>query len=541
MRGSLYQNLQTQRASHDGGRARGCDGIERPAGVTISNNRLRALFGGAFVLLLVLVTAEWCWSLIQLGPDADSDAYGHHLAARHLFMHPSNQAVHWVWLPLFHWLQLPLFALGGDIEWVRVFNLGVWALVPLALFGLMVWPRTDPGEPSLRDVVTAASAAALLALSGLGMQLATTAQPEPLFTLLLVLFCWAQERHRRALAALLLTALVLLRYEAWAVLVATGALISLELALLGRSGTRGGPRPSRGALVGAALVVLLPLAAIGIWALMRAPFDGGRYFAFLTDTHEFARHAIGEPAPTSSREALRAFVHYPVFVAARVFGFALVLVPFGVARLWREQRWLLLSGVSVLGFVTLGHATHATLGLERHFVALLPLYAAAIAFGALELVKIARRRFSELGKLERALHAALGLVLLFAVYGRTRPWLRHWGDSIATRFQNEAQVAHYLDGLPEAAQIFCDSPIVEGLVRFRGERVERGVMDDPAFRARILQASSTGDVYVTAPLERLALAALPGKIAFRVERRTRPPASPWDAPDLVVLHVTSDP
>jgi hypothetical protein len=504
--------------------------------VTLSNQRLRTLLACTCVLGLVLVTAGWRLTLIQLGPDADSDSYGHHLAARHLFVDPSNQAAHWVWLPLFHWLQLPLLAAGGSIQWVRTLNVVLWALVPLALFALLA--RSRRGNTASHDIIAATGAALILTLSALGMQLGTTAQPEPLFTLLLVAFSWAQERRQRLVAALLLTAMVLLRYEAWAVLLGTALLVLSDTLRARRAGSW------RSALGMDALVVVMPALAIVSWALVRAPFDGGRYFAFVTDTHDFARSATA--AASGSGDTLRALVQYPLFVAARTLGAGIALVPFGVARLLREQRWLALSGVSVLAFITLGHATRATLGLERHFVAVLPMYAALMAFGALALAESLQRALAASPRLRflcdaatrDLLQVALSGALLFGVYDRTLPWLRHWSDAIATRFAAEAAVARALDGAPDAARIYCDSPIIEGLVRFRGDRVQRGALADAEFRARILEAAQTGDVYVGAALEHVAQAALPGKITFRAERTPSREPSPWDAQgDLVVLHV----
>jgi hypothetical protein len=492
------------------------------------------------VLLLVLVTAGWRLIIIQLGPDADSDAYGHHLAARQLYVDPSNQAAHWVWLPLFHWLQLPLLALGGTLQWLRVANAVVWALVPLALLGLLAWPHAGRarGAASSGNVATAAGAAALLALSGLGMQLGTTAQPEPLFALLLLVFCWAMERQRTLVAGLSLTALVLLRYEAWAVLCGAGALLSFELWLARRHG-------ARRVLARAALIIGLPVVSILTWAVVRAPYDGGRYFAFLSDTHDFARRATGGAAPVAL-ERLRELVHYALFVPARTFGVGIALAPLGVARLWREQRWLLASGLCVLGFVTLGHVTRATLGLERHFVAVLPLYAALMAGGARTLADIIRRQLFENERLRGladaatrdALQVALLGALLFGVYDRTRPWLRHWSDTVSTRFAAEAEVARQLDRAPASARIYCENPVLEALVRFRDDHVQRGLLDDAPFRERILAAARQDDVYVAAALERVTLAALPGKIEYRAERAPVREAAPWDGEGaLVILHV----
>lgn len=503
--------------------------------------RLRTLLACATVLLLVLITAGWRLVIIQLGPDADSDAYGHHLAARHLFVDPSNQAVHWVWLPLFHWLQLPLLALGGSIQWLRVINVLLWALAPLALLGLLAWPHAGRarGAASAGNVTTAAGAASLLALSGLGLQLGTTAQPEPLFALLLVVFCWAMERQRVLVAGLLLTALVLLRYEAWAVLCGAGALFAFELWLARQHGA------SR-VLARAALVVGLPVVAILAWAVVRAPHDGGRYFAFLSDTHDFARNATGGAAPTLL-ERLRELLHYVLFVPARALGPGIALAPLGVVRLWREQRWLVISGLCVLGFITLGHVTRATLGLDRHFVAVLPLYAALMAAGARSLADTIRRQLFDSARLRwladtatrDALQVALLGVLLFGVYSHTLPWMRHWSETVSTRFAAEAEVARQLDAAPPNARIYCENPVLEALLRFRGDHVQRGLLDDAAFRERIIAASAHDDVYVAAALERVAAAALPGKIEYRAERAPVREPSPWDGEGaLVALRVS---
>jgi hypothetical protein len=247
------------------------------------------------------------------------------------------------------------------------------------------------------------------------------------------------------------------------------------------------------------LVVLLPAFAILAWAVVRAPFDGGRYFAFLGQTHDFALQATSEPHGRSLWAWLREGALYLVLVPARTFGWALLAVPFGVRRALKDQPWLLLAGSAVLVFISVGHLSRATLGLERHFVAVLPLYALLIAFGAAELAALlaraARRLFRRAHAwhvIEPAARALIGLALLGAVLRTAGPWLTHWHSALSERYPAEKDVARYLDGLPDGSHIFCDSPVVEALTRFRPGAIERGTLDDADSRRRMREAAGAG-------------------------------------------------
>ena len=449
------------------------------------------------VALVVLATAAWRALLVTLGPDPDSDAYGHHVIARHLLEHPSDDGVHWVWLPLFHWLQVPFIALGGTLQLLRWVNVAIWALVPLVLFAYLRASRS-PSPPA-----TAALAAVLAALCPIGMQMGTTAQPEPLFALVVLGFAFAFERERHVLAALLATVAVLLRYEAWAVVAVAGAVLVL--------GRRKRPLPW--------LSVVLPAAAVLGWALLRWPIDG-RFFGFVLDTRKFANDAL---STTSSFEAgwataLRDSLYYPYDVARRVYGLAILLAPLGLWRLGRRHPWLALSGAACLAFVTLVWLMRGSLGLDRHFVSIIPFYAAAMAIGA-EAVADLARRLAKQGR-ERARTAAFGVVALAATASigwGLWVWMGHWRGAIEGGYRDRLAVAGYLRSLPAEQPIFCDEATVEILSELDRRRFERRSIDRRDIRAKIDAAVAEGEVYVVSWMGKLAPFRERGTIVFRPE------------------------
>lgn len=499
--------------------------LSRPGrGPLIARCASRRLLCFVPLVLIVLALAAWRLSMLGLGPDADSDAYGHHLLSRHLYVEPGNHAAHWVWLPLFHWLQLPLLALGGDLEWVRRANVVLWALVPLALYVHLTRPRAQNDRGAGDTSTAAALAATLLALCPLGMQLGTTGQPEPLFTLLLVVFVALAERRAYTAAALTLSALVLLRYEAWAVLGAAAAWRSISW--LGERRSSEAPRLPRSAWA----LVLLPSASILLWAALRAPFDGGRWFSFISETRAFVERALPPARATTLGPELG---HYAAVVAARAFGAGVLLAPFGLARLWRRERWLLLSSGAVLAFITFGHVRRATLGLDRHFVAVLPLYATAMAFGAALVAArsshgaalvAARRSHGTAGVVPHRTASALTLLVcgagaLLGVGERLSAWWPRWQHAVATSYATERSIARYLDTLPTSAQIYCASPILEALVSFRPGRVAHGSLAKSRLEALAREAArGDHDIYLSAPRERLLAAPVTGRFVFEAAR-----------------------
>ena len=306
--------------------------------------------------LSLLVLSIWRGACVLAGPDIDTDAYAHHMIARAILADPRDLAVHWVWLPLFHYAQVPLVALGGTLNAVRWFNVVLAAALPLVLFAFV--RRTARGsESGLAPEAVALLAALFAAACPIAMQMGTTAQPEPLFALLVLGAAIAFQQDRAGWTAALLGAAVMLRYEAWASL---GVVAGFVVVRRGR----GWP------------AVAVPVALILLWAALRRPVDG-QWFAFLRQTKQFANDALHQKSGV-----LGDLLYYPVQTAYRVTGSTLPLAVFGVVRTVRQQgaRFVLVLG-ACLGFVSLTWITRSSLGLDRHFVCVVPLYAVFSAQG----------------------------------------------------------------------------------------------------------------------------------------------------------------
>ncbi|MCC6216736.1 MAG: hypothetical protein IT376_17885 [Polyangiaceae bacterium] len=456
------------------------------------------------VALAVITMAVWRAWLVGRGPDPDTDAYGHHVIARQLLVEPGNHGVHWVWLPLFHWLQVPLAWAGGSMQVVRWVNVALWSAAPL----LLAWHqrRSGAGAPAS----TIALGAALVALAPIGMQMGTTAQPEPLFALLVLGFAHAMQARRFGWAAALLSAAVLTRYEAWAVLAATGAWLGW------RALRRRTLAPIDGAGLGPLLVLAAPAAAILVWAWLRVPADG-RWFGFLGETKKFANEALGARSAleVGAQATLEAIVYYPVTMAARVWGPVAVLVPFGIPRVIRRHPWLAATGGACLAFVTWSWIMRSSLGLDRHFVVLLPLYGAFVAAG----VEAIAERAGAWARSERARRRA-GLALACAALAGTGWWLErwmgHWRGAIEGGLRDRVETGAFLRTLPARGVIFCDEATVEVLSGLEGGRFERRPMPAAQLERRVLEAARRdGVAHVATWGSKLEPLAAHGELIFR--------------------------
>jgi hypothetical protein len=330
---------------------------------------------------------------------------------------------------------------------------------------------------------TALLAALFAATCPIAMQMGTTAQPEPLFALLVLGVAIAFERRRYMTAALALGAAVLLRYEAWASLATVAAILVFEAWRRGR-GVRAAVEPSAWR---AWIAVAFPAVLILAWAALRRPVDG-RWFAFLRDTHEFANDALH--ATSVFDRDLVALVHdllyYPLIVPVRVLGPVMPLVPFGVARTVRQQgaRFVLVLA-ACLGFVSLTWVMRSTLGLDRHFVCIVPLYATFAAQGAAVLADGSAslmRRFKQpeaAARVGRVAAAVLGVLSLGGLGVALDVWMGFWRASIVRGWPDRVAVGAYLRELPGTPTIFCDDATVEILSGVDRRRFDRHWLDDP--------------------------------------------------------------
>lgn len=478
--------------------------------------RERTLWVVALVLV-VSALAAWRAACILAGPDIDTDAYAHHMIARAILADPRDLAVHWVWLPLFHYVQVPLVAVGGTMRHVRWCNLALAAALPCVLFAYV---RETARGTAMAPDATALVAAVCSAACPIAMQMGTTAQPEPLFALLVLGVAIAFQASHYRTAAAMLSAAVMLRYEAWAVLAVVGALLVVEPVWRRR---RSPPEP--GSSLKPWIVVALPVLFIASWAILRRPVDG-QWFGFLRQTHEFATGALNEKS-SGARGAAALLVdlaYYPVVVPVRVLGPVLWLVPFGVHRTVRQQgaRFVLVF-VACLGFVSLTWAMRSSLGLDRHFVVAVPLYATFAAQGAAVVAdwaaRASRRFFSQPRRsitVGRAFASAVTLLSLAGLAVELHVWMGFWRASIARGWPERAALAAYLRTLPGGPTIFCDDATLEIASGLDRRRFDRRWADDPHTWERVAErARAEGEVYVATWRRKLRGHETTGQIVFR--------------------------
>jgi hypothetical protein len=500
--------------------------------------RSRTLCVAALALALTVLTV-WRAACVLAGPDIDTDAYAHHMIARAILADPRDLAVHWVWLPLFHYLQVPLVALGGTMDDVRWANVVAATALPIVLFGY-VRRTTGLGAAKSSPDVTALLAALFAAACPIVMQMGTTAQPESLFALATLGTAIAFQERKYVAASAMLSAGVLLRYEAWASLLALAAFAGVvEPWWRRRHGLVPEDRPGR---VWGSLAV--PVGLIVIWAVLRRPVDG-RWFGFLGSTRAFASDATHEGS-SFDRGALgfaRDLAHYPLFVPARVLGAALVLVPFGVARTVRQQgaRFVIVQA-ACLGFISLAWVMRSTLGLDRHFVAVVPLYSTLAAQGAATVGCRATRlagRFvppriaTRAGSAFLATVSIVSLVVLGVALDR---WMAFWKGSLERGWPDRSAMGAYLRSLPPSTTIFCDEATVEILSGLDRRRFDRHWIDDPHTWELVEGvARERGVAYVATWDRKLRGHDAAGSVVFR----TRESRASADS-ELAVMRVRSD-
>jgi hypothetical protein len=477
----------------------------------------------AVLVLVVALLAAWRLTLVGLGPDPDSDAYGHHVIARQILVNPHDLSVHWVWLPLFHYGQSLLVLLGGTMTTVRFVNVAVWCAVPFLLFSYL---GRGPG---------AFIAAIVCAACPIGMQMATTAQPEPLFCLLVLASIVAFDARKYILSAVFLAAAAMLRYEAWAVVPAMAVVV-----LLGRfDKTRpaAGPHPRS-----AWLVVALPAAAIFAWAAARHAVEGGHWFAFVTQTRDFANDALKTKSSLDGGASMLVgdLLFYSVRVPWHVFGWILLLAPFGLVRtVKRHGATFLLASLACLGFLELSWIMRSTLGLFRHFVVMVPFYSALIGYGTCELGDLFARAFFKRGHVAAAVTTALVAVLgLAGLAAHLDDWMHEWGGALLRGWPDREAVGAYLRSLPPTSTIFCDEGTIEVLSRLDRHRFNRHWVDEPGGTERIeAVADHDGSVYVATWIRKLTelRASGRGEIVFR------PPGETSDDAGIAVMRIDRHP
>lgn len=445
-----------------------------PAGTARAGVALGGVVAIAVLLRLALVAA---------GPDTESDAYAHHVLARRVLLEPGNPRVHWVWLPLFHWLSAAVIRLGGAMDSLRVANAVALAVPPL-LVARQVERACGARPDGAGWPFTPWLAGALVALHPWVTTIGATAQNEPLFLVLLASLSFALAAGALGVAGALLAALVLLRYEGWAVLLGLGA----ALLLPGRERLFGA-RPVRGALLtlGPAALAIVGWSAVRVGA-------GEAPLAYLRDTHQFVQDARHDHLTLG--EALGKLPYYPAYLPYKSFGLPVLLAILGVVPMARTMGPAFVAPYGAcLAFVTATWMTGGQLGLLRHFVSSVPLFAAAIAFGVAEVA----RRASD----PRAPVFAAFLALVLE--GRhLRDSFRHEHGVVAAAWPDRRAVVDAVKALPPGARVVCDEPTVEILAGLPIAGTKRWWASDPSFEAWVRDYAAEGQpVYLAIVRARL--------------------------------------
>ncbi len=435
-------------------------------------------------------------------PDGDTDAYSHHIIACDILLNPLNIDVHWVWLPLFHFLQAGLIFLGGEMQLYRYMNVFIWIPVPIITYIIV---KNSSGE-----YTSALTAFFLTALSPIGLLMGTTAQPEPFFALLIILFIYFTEEGKCFIASLPLAAACLLRYEAWAVLGFTGLYLIWNYFKGSKSEVK------RKDLLKSSLIIILPLAAVIAWTLIRLHFDGS-LFAFLTDTQKFANDALQQSSSFSGGplKVLLDLIHYPVWIPVMFMGINFVFVFLGIRETFRRHKWLAISGLAILFFITLTWLMKSTLGLNRHFTAIVPFYGVMAGYGMQRIFAYTDKKLSSAKKVNTAKK------VIFIVSGATvifylAMWSYIWTDSNKSGFPPQKAAAEFLRTLPSDSRIICNDGIVEVLSGLDYRRFDHFWLEDnPQLGQYITHSTAFNrNLYIIAKRKTIAVLQRYGEVVF---------------------------
>ncbi len=359
-------------------------------------------------------------AIVATLPDSDTDAYGHFAAARALLAHPDRVAAHWVWLPGWHVVLSLLITLRAGFVGARLFNATLAILAPIVLYRM-----TRPS--SERAAIVAAMAMTIAPLPSL---IATSAQSETLFVLSLVGVAAGLARRRGLVAGACLAVACLLRYEAWAATFALGVGVAV----------RGDARSRRST----ALAIALAFAPVLVWCAIRARTDG-QWLAFVPETIHF----VGGPVHGMG---LLGLLHYTFFVPAKVLGPTLLLAGIGLRGAAKAVPELAWASLGILAFLTATCVFGGSLGLDRHFAALVPFTCVAIGFGALRLSTA----------WTRAGAAALGATLAVHV-----AW---YASSTHARWGSQQAAAGWVDANSAGAPVVCPSVALQLLTHLPDAR-----------------------------------------------------------------------
>ncbi len=227
----------------------------------------------------------------------------------------------------------------------------------------------------------------------------------------------------------------------------------------------------------------------------------------MKDTRAFANDANKATSSFAGGGALVAhdLVYYAALVPWRTSGVGVLLAPLGLVRVWRRVGAVfVLTYLACLAFLTMSWILRSSLGLDRHFVSIVPFYATLMAAGAAEAGRAAEWLLVRLGSRERlatlageGASAVLGGAALVGGVLLLAGWMASWRGSIEHGWPERVAVGRFLQTVPATATIFCDDATIEILSGIDRRRFDRHWVDDPTEPARVeATAERDGVTYV---------------------------------------------
>lgn len=387
-----------------------------------------------------LVRLRGIWGVV----DVDTDAYGHAVVARRMIEHPTDLAVHWVWLPLWHAVHALFELAGAGFEAVRALSFGA-SIATVALvfvcalreFAVELDPESEP-----LAVLSATVSSAALAFAPHAIESAVSAEPEATFALMVFAAFAALRWQLPWIAGALLSLAALTRYEAWPLI---AAVFALDLAL----------RARREAPVTAAWA--LPAAMVALWCAIHR-VHSGEWFWFVRENRAFVARTLPrlvQLLPPIERRAL----WYPITIPWIDWGALPLLASLSGFALWlRERRWVwALAPAAIVGFVSFAWVRGQHLGLVRHSVSYLSFYAMAMGAGLF----FAQKRLSIRLTNRWRLVFVCASIAWFSLRGAHAAG--ELGVRARARLSLEVAAARALSRAGRGDAVFCDNAVVEVL------------------------------------------------------------------------------
>ncbi|MBI5403671.1 MAG: hypothetical protein HY959_09730 [Ignavibacteriae bacterium] len=402
-----------------------------------------------------------------------------------------------MWLPFFHYISAGAILIGAGMQAIRFANIIIWFLTPVLLFRFLYnYVQND-------RIFISFLSAILCALFPIGILMGTTAQPEPIFSILILLFIITSSKEKYLISSFILSAACLMRYEAWAVLAVVFILYLSESI-----------KRKRIISGGRILNIILPALFITAWALLRLPFDG-MPFGFLFQTQQFASDALKESNSFQGGffKIIKDLFHYPVIIPALFTGLNIIFIPFGIKNLYRNNKLFLFSGAGILAFITFSWMMKSNLGLNRHFVSLIPVYSVLAAYGILNVIKYFEER-NILSNLN--IRKSLPAVILLLCAGYLVMWLYIWQTDNKDGYPERKSAIEFFKTIEDGKTIFCNDAVFEILSGLEMERFNHVWMENnPAAYTTIKRAADKeGFIYIITSEDKIHNVKSLGKIIY---------------------------